>query len=93
MSLRINTNVEAFNAHRNLVHTSSMVARSMERLSSELRVLALVAEGGSTEETAEVLSISPHTVRTHMRNVMRKLEASSRAHAVAIAMREAAIEV
>lgn len=59
--------------------------------SSELRVLALVAQGGSTEETAEALSISPHTVRTHMRNVMRKLEASSRAHAVAIAIREAAI--
>jgi DNA-binding NarL/FixJ family response regulator len=61
--------------------------------SSELRVLALVAEGGSTEATAEALSLSPHTVRTHMRNVMRKLEASSRAHAVAIAIREAAIEV
>lgn len=61
--------------------------------SSELRVLALVAEGGSTEATAEALSLSPHTVRTHMRNVMRKLEASSRAHAVAIAIREAAIKV
>ncbi len=60
--------------------------------SSELRVLALVAEGGSTEATAEALSLSPHTVRTHMRNVMRKLEASSRAHAVAIAIREAAIQ-
>lgn len=61
--------------------------------SSELRVLALVADGGSTEATAEALSLSPHTVRTHMRNVMRKLEASSRAHAVAIALREAAIEL
>jgi DNA-binding NarL/FixJ family response regulator len=61
--------------------------------SSELRVLALVADGGSTEATAEALSLSPHTVRTHMRNVMRKLEASSRAHAVAIAIREAAIEI
>lgn len=60
---------------------------------AELRVLALVAGGGSTEATAEALSLSPHTVRTHMRNVMRKLEASSRAHAVAIAIREAAIEV
>jgi DNA-binding NarL/FixJ family response regulator len=61
--------------------------------SSELRVLALVADGGSTEATAEALSLSPHTVRTHMRNVMRKLEASSRAHAVAIALRESAIEL
>jgi DNA-binding NarL/FixJ family response regulator len=61
--------------------------------SAELRVLALVADGGSTEATAEALSLSPHTVRTHMRNVMRKLEASSRAHAVAIAIREAAIQI
>lgn len=60
--------------------------------SSELRVLALVAKGRSTEEAALALSLSPHTVRTHVRNVMRKLEASSRAHAVAIAIREAAIE-
>ena len=56
-------------------------------------MLALVADGGSTEATAEALSLSPHTVRTHMRNVMRKLEASSRAHAVAIAIRESAIEL
>jgi DNA-binding NarL/FixJ family response regulator len=60
---------------------------------SELRVLALVADGSSTEEMADVLALSPHTVRTHLRNVMRKLRASSRAHAVAIAIREAAIEV
>lgn len=67
--------------------------RTSSLSSAELRVLALVAEGGSTEATAETLSLSPHTVRTHMRNVMRKLEASSRAHAVAIAIRESAIEV
>lgn len=60
---------------------------------AELRVLALVAEGSSTEAVASALSLSPHTVRTHLRNVMRKLEATSRAHAVAIAIREAAIRV
>ncbi|HEX4804632.1 MAG TPA: flagellin [Conexibacter sp.] len=38
MSLRINTNVEAFNAHRNLEAKSSAVAKSMERLSSGLRI-------------------------------------------------------
>jgi flagellin len=38
MSLRINTNVEAFNAHRNLEHTSGRLAKSMERLSSGLRI-------------------------------------------------------
>jgi len=38
MSLRINTNVEAFNAHRNLEGTSSKLAKSMERLSSGFRI-------------------------------------------------------
>jgi len=38
MSLRINTNVEAFNAHRNLEATSTRLAKSMERLSSGLRI-------------------------------------------------------
>ncbi|WP_210493779.1 flagellin [Patulibacter sp. SYSU D01012] len=38
MSLRINTNVEAFNAHRNLNNTSDKIAKSMERLSSGLRI-------------------------------------------------------
>ena len=38
MSLRIQTNVEAFNAHRNLVGTSNQLAKSMERLSSGYRI-------------------------------------------------------
>ena len=38
MSLRINTNVEAFNAHRQLVSTSDKLAKSMERLSSGYRI-------------------------------------------------------
>jgi flagellin len=38
MSLRINSNVEAFNAHRQLVGTSDALAKSMERLSSGYRI-------------------------------------------------------
>jgi flagellin len=38
MSLRIQTNVEAFNAHRNLVGTEKQLATSMERLSSGFRI-------------------------------------------------------
>src|SRR2546421_4724517 len=38
MSLRIQTNVEAFNAHRNLVDTETKLATSMERLSSGYRI-------------------------------------------------------
>src|ERR1700748_229755 len=38
MSLRIQNNVEAFNAHRQLVNTSAEAAKSMERLSSGFRI-------------------------------------------------------
>src|SRR4051812_37677866 len=38
MSLRIQNNVEAFNAHRQLVGTSARLAKSMERLSSGYRI-------------------------------------------------------
>src|ERR687886_1797182 len=38
MGLRIQNNVEAFNAHRNLTATSDAAAKSMERLSSGYRI-------------------------------------------------------
>src|SRR6266545_2081243 len=53
MSLRINTNVEAFNAHRQLVGTSDKLAKSMERLSSGYRInraADVAAEPATTEK-------------------------------------------
>ena len=38
MSLRVNNNVEAFNAHRNLTSTQTLMSKSMEKLSSGLRI-------------------------------------------------------
>src|ERR671931_270419 len=38
MSLRINTNIEAFGAHRMLVKTSDQLSKSIQRLSSGLRI-------------------------------------------------------
>ena len=58
----------------------------------ELSVLRALAQGSSTEEIAERLVVSPHTVRTHVKNGMRKLGARTRAHAVAIALSDGAIE-
>jgi DNA-binding CsgD family transcriptional regulator len=46
---------------------------------SELRVLELVADGATNREVALKLTISPHTVNTHLRNVFAKLEIHSRA--------------
>ena len=40
----------------------------------EREVLKLLAEGKKTEEIAEILFISPHTVRRHRANIMEKLD-------------------
>jgi DNA-binding CsgD family transcriptional regulator len=65
-----------------------------DRLSGKERlVLAELARGNSTDEIGVVLSVSPHTVRTHVKNLMRKLGARTRAHAVAIALSERAIDM
>lgn len=64
-----------------------------ERLSRKERlVLAELARGHSTDDIGVALGVSPHTVRTHVKNLMRKLEARTRAHAVAIALSEGAID-
>jgi DNA-binding NarL/FixJ family response regulator len=50
-------------------------------------VLELVAEGLSAPEIAARLVLSPATVRSHLRNIFRKLEVSDRVSAVVKAMR------
>jgi DNA-binding CsgD family transcriptional regulator len=58
----------------------------------ERQVLHLVARGLSNPEAAGVLGISLGTVRTHMEHVLRKLDASNRVEAVAMAVRCGLVE-
>jgi len=46
---------------------------------SELRVVHLIAAGATNARVAEQLYLSPHTVKTHVRNAFTKLGISSRA--------------
>jgi PAS domain S-box-containing protein len=52
----------------------------------EHQVVELLASGHTGEEVAELLGISPATVRVHVRNATGKLGASTRTQAVAIAV-------
>ncbi|MGW1075706.1 helix-turn-helix domain-containing protein [Streptomyces sp. NPDC002537] len=45
---------------------------------AELRVARLVADGLTNRAAAAVLSISPHTVDTHLRHIFGKLQISGR---------------
>lgn len=57
----------------------------------EREILRLLADGMRNEQVAAVLSISPLTVRTHVKHAMEKLEADTRTQAVASAIRQSII--
>ena len=54
----------------------------------EREIVRLVALGGTGPEIADELQISHNTVRTHVRNSMKRVGARSRAHLVAKALAE-----
>jgi PAS domain S-box-containing protein len=50
-------------------------------------ILGLIASGLSTEEVARELTLSPETVRNHLRNASKELRAHTRVEAIAVALR------
>lgn len=59
----------------------------------EREVLKLIAEGSNSREIAEILRISPQTVKTHRVNIMRKLDMHKVNDLVAYAIKNGFIEV
>jgi DNA-binding NarL/FixJ family response regulator len=58
----------------------------------EREILQLLAEGYHTEEVAQRIGLSAETVKSDTKRAILKLEADTRVHAVAIAVRQAIIE-
>jgi DNA-binding NarL/FixJ family response regulator len=58
----------------------------------EREILQLLAEGYHTEEVARRIGLSAETVKSDTKRAINKLEADTRVHAVAIALRQAIIE-
>ena len=58
-----------------------------ELTDGERRVLELMARGGSNKAIAVALHVAEGTVKTHVANILRKLQASSRSEAIAQAFR------
>lgn len=52
----------------------------------ERQVMSLMAEGMTADQIAGQIAVSVETVRTHVRNVIRKLSARNRVHAIALAL-------
>jgi len=53
-----------------------------ELSSREMEVLSCLAQGKTTSQIAGELFISENTVKTHVRHILEKLQASNRAEAV-----------
>ena len=69
---------------RGAVATSTLTPR-------ELEVLRMMAEGAANKVIAWKLGISEHTVKFHVASILNKLNAGTRAEAVAIGMRKGMI--
>lgn len=52
----------------------------------EREIMHLMAEGRTAEQIGDEIHVSVETVRTHVRNVIRKLQARNRVHAIALAL-------
>ena len=68
-------------------------ARVAQLSPREREIMHLMAEGMTAEQIGTQLGVSVETVRTHVRNVIRKLQARNRVHAIAIALERGEIEL
>lgn len=76
----------------------SSAQRDAELLSKQLTprersVLNMLVEGSASEEIALRMAISPNTVRTHIQNILTKLQVHSRLEAAAFAVRYGLVDV
>ena len=71
-----------------LVARESADARVRKLTTREVEVLGMIAAGRTTPEIAERLHISQLTARSHIQNILEKLEVHSKAEAVAFAFQK-----
>ena len=59
--------------------------------SREREVLALLSRGATSQRISDALDIAPNTVRTHVQNILSKLQVHTRLEAVAFALRHGVV--
>lgn len=60
---------------------------------AEIKVLRLIAAGNANKQIADQLAVSEETVKSQVKNILSKLGASDRTHAVVIGMRRGIIDI
>ena len=67
-------------------HTIENISAMPEMSPRQTEILNLVAKGFSNKEIAEIIGISPETVKEHVAKILHSIGASSRAEAATIAV-------
>lgn len=69
------------------LETEVMEAVPFDLTPAEIRILEQVVDGKTNKEIAEEVYLSPWTVKTHIKNIYKKMQVNSRAAAVRLALR------
>lgn len=79
--------------HGSVIPFAPQITRELgqDPTAREIEVLQLVADGLVNREIGERLFLSEETVKSHVRHLLAKLQARSRAHAVAVGFRRGLI--
>lgn len=73
------------NRPKDTIVTPAHLSAQESLTNRELQVLQLIEEGHSDKEIAKMLGIAPTTAKNHARNILEKLNAKNRTHAVSLA--------
>lgn len=73
--------------HAQALNARKPILEDVQLSSRELEVLKWAAEGKSMQDTAQILGVSDHTVRTYLQNCQRKLRGANKLHTVVQALR------
>jgi len=87
--LLVTLNLSLVHARKKFLHANhrpTAAADEIELTSRELEVLKLLAQSKTTDEVSTALFISPLTVATHRKNILRKTQARSLIELVSLAV-------
>lgn len=79
--------------HEALRRVSTISRNGPPLTSKETEILKWVKQGKTTWDISTILGISERTVKFHVANILQKLDAATRAHAVAIALERKLIDI
>jgi DNA-binding CsgD family transcriptional regulator len=75
-----------------VVENHPLHARKVTLTSRETEVLQLMSVGNSNKQIAKTLAIAAETAKSHIRNIMAKLGARDRTHAVTLGLHRGMIQ-